>query len=266
MEILERDLAVINADGGVISPRMREALQMRRAFLNGGTGNIRAAAGINGARKLTLSDGTVAYLKVSSGQIGTEIDDLKREIIAARVFEAVGMPDQLIITEVIDPATGKRGVLFKAFDNDGGGGRNNATALQNAREIALVDFLLANSDRHGGNWLISGNKALPIDHGLVMNNRVSGAGKNLPDDVNITLEKVLAGDAPRRGTPGPFVEMIRQWARGRRPNLFTAEEFEGIADRVRGLRQMYVDMGLGDYFEQSIMKRLDVLLGIERNQ
>jgi hypothetical protein len=257
VEILERDQAVLAADGGKPTARMRQVLELKKAFLGGFTDAGRRGNGINQTRKVTLSDGTVAWLKISSGRVGGEINDVIREIASARMFEAVGLGENLIITEVIDPVSGKRAVLFKNFEADGHGrdvGSTRAVGMENAREIALQDFLVHNTDRHGGNWLYRGNTAIPIDNGISHNNT----------SANTTLDKVKAG-RDTQAHRSPFGKLITDWANGRN-QLFTLEEFETIADRVRGLRQMYVDMGMETYFDNTIIKRLDVLLGIARNQ
>jgi hypothetical protein len=268
--IHERDLAVIAADGGVISPRLRAAFQMRRLFEQGYTVANSRAGGSNGTIQVRLSDGTTAFLKTGSAAWGAgDVGDVEREIAGARMFEAVGLSRDLVICEVIDPRTNQRAVLFK--DVGGEAGRNlnrprDAQGFENAREIALVDLLMDGVDRHGGNWHYENGVAIPIDNGYSHNTRDPQRGDRTR--INLTLDKIANADSERNGQlRGAFHPLIQKWVRGEN-QLFTASEFESIAEKVTGLRAMYEAMGpnMLEYFDNFIMKRLNVLLGHARSQ
>jgi hypothetical protein len=182
------------------------------------------------------------------------------------MFEAIGgeLKDEVVIAHVFDPERRQEGILFQEIEHDGMGRdfRGDASQAVNAREIALMDFLTYNTDRHGGNWVYRNGNVYPIDHGLILNGRQQDPEK--PNGINTTLSKV----EQRKSwfNQGLFAPMIYSWQRGRRPNLFTSDEMEQIATRIRGLEQMYESLGLGRIYREDILPRLDVLLGIARNQ
>jgi hypothetical protein len=164
------------------------------------------------------------------------------------MFEAMGL-DSVVITSVRDPRGNKPSILIREIPNDGIGHyhRGNRLDLVNGNKIALFDYLVANGDRHNGNWLFKGNQAFPIDHGLTQGMR--GAPANLNSVMGM----------------GAFSGLMDDWVAGRR-QIFNQSEFMQIRERILNLRAMYEAMGssMGDYFRESIAPRLDVLLGIWR--
>lgn len=218
---------------------------MKSAFEAGFTDDdVNFRRGINQIRRVRLSDGTIAYLKnITGGQ-----NEVFRELSAGRMFEAMGI-DSVVITSVRDPRGNKPSILIREVPNDGVGAGyiGDRLNLINGNKIALFDYLVANGDRHNGNWLFKGNSAFPIDHGLTQWSRY------VPPNLNL-----VRGD-------GAFGELMTDWVTGRR-QIFNQSEFMQIRERILNLRAMYESMStdMGDYFKEAIAPRLDVLLGIWR--
>ena len=208
--------------------------------------------GVNPNRRVRLSDGTVGYLK----RIGMGQREVFNELASARMFEALGI-DDLVITSVIDPLTGDLSVLSREIPHDGRGDafRGNVEDLKNVREMALIDFLISNGDRHPGNWLFKGDTAYPIDHGY------SHALGNVPTDLN---NFGYSTSYDMREDIGQFGNLITEWASGGNPDLFTQEEFVAIRDKIMGLKDMYEAAGpfFSGYFSNLIAPKLDFLMGI----
>jgi hypothetical protein len=233
------------------TPRLVRILKMKSAFEGGFTDDNPAGfvRGINPTRRVRLSDGSFAYLKNLSG--GDARDEAFKELASARMFEAMGL-DSHAITTVIDPSNGKLSVLSLEVPNDGIGHRypGDSSQLNNGIKIALFDYLASNYDRHNGNWLFKGDEAFPIDHGLSHGFR----------DVPTELDRV-----PNIGAFGP---VLQQWirSRGARPEgkAISQGEFMNIREKILNLRAMYEAAGMGPYFNDIIVPRLDLLLGIWR--
>jgi len=253
----ELDKAILQGyPSGELSERMAQALELKRQFQQGfvdeNPANFRG--GINATRRIKLADGTYAFLKVSNGRVGNVDDDAKRELLSARMFEAVGLKDHLVMAEVVDPASGKKGIIFKQFEHDllGRNFQGNVEDLENAREVALVDYLIANEDRHGGNWLVQGNKMLPIDNGISHGDR----------DV-IDIDRLKRGRGNERN--GELASLLANWAKGNN-QLFSKDEVAKISENIKQMESAYDAMGMGNYFRDVIMKRLDVIQQIANNQ
>jgi len=173
------------------------------------------------------------------------------ELAAARLFEAVGI-DDLLVTSVVDPLNPNgMAIISKEIPNDGLGRafQGDRLKMKNARELALIDYLIENNDRHRGNWVFKGDTVYPIDHGLT----------HFGYDAPRTLRSV-------RGS-GDFAELINNWARNPKdPNfaLFTQEEFIQIRQNILGLKDMYEakSPAMARHFNDVIAPRLDVLLKI----
>jgi hypothetical protein len=257
-----------------VTQHLIDTLELKRAFENGFTemgalpGPFRPSpppgvvedpnappGGVNINRRVRLSDGGVGYLKT----LGMGQRELFNELATARMFEALGI-DDLIATSVVDPLQpGVVSVLTREIPNDGMGYqfRGVAEDLKNVREMALIDFLISNGDRHPGNWVFRGDTAYPIDHGY------SHAPGPVPTDLdNFGYDATL----DRNDDIGQFGYLIEEWANGSRPNLFTQEEFVAIRDKVMALKDMYEGAGpyFSGYFNNMIAPKLDFLMGIWR--
>jgi hypothetical protein len=251
-----------------ITPHLVDSLNLKRAFEGGftelgtlprwGDTNFRQGgslpdAGINPNRKIQLSDGTFAYLK----HTGMGTGEAFNEVMAARLFEAVGVND-LVAVSVKDPRRpNEYSVLTRELQGQKGetfgGDVNNLT---NAREISLIDYLIENTDRHDNNWMINGNVAYPIDHGYAFEENPTS--RPLPTDFReITLFN------------GNFSEPIERWVQKANPKnnpLFTREELTNIYTKINELRDNFVTHS-GEkrrYFDEYIMPRLDALMKIWR--
>jgi hypothetical protein len=115
---------------------------------------------------------------------------------------------------------------------------------------------MGNTDRHGENWLQRNNVAIPIDHGYP-HSHSSG--------VRPTEAKIKDVGAYPSGAKGFFMRMIARFANDEQgfENLFSVGELRSVKEKLVGLRSMYEAMGMLDYYEQKIIPRLDILIGIK---
>lgn len=97
------------------------------------------------------------------------------EILSNRIARALGI-DDITLADV-----GKDTVVMTKIDGEFGAevlGKYADTELldlPNGREMALLDFMIENRDRHGWNWFVSpDNKVIPFDHGLALFNKWTG--------------------------------------------------------------------------------------------
>jgi hypothetical protein len=145
--------------------------------------------GVSVVEKVTLENGTVAAFKPASGEPPvvmrgniTPGKATEREIAAWKVADLVGMSDMVAPT-IGRTVNGERGSLqewqkgvpaanamnYSQYDGDVGASR-----------AAAFDYVIGNTDRHSGNWLVEGEgvnaKLHLIDHGLSFpeSSRISG--------------------------------------------------------------------------------------------
>jgi len=125
-------------------------------------------------RFLEMQDGSRAVFKMKddpdSQQLRSNItpgNELERERAAWEVSKIVGM-DHMTTPLIPYKHNGEDGILMKmqsgkiALDSEHdlfGGGKEIG-------RVAMFDYVIGNEDRHGGNWLVDGDKIHLIDHGL----------------------------------------------------------------------------------------------------
>jgi hypothetical protein len=104
----------------------------------------------------------------------------QREVAASDIANAIGLGDLVPATVDKDGPKGRGSVQKfiqdapKAFESGNYFG-NNDTDLGRA---AAFDYLIGNTDRHYGNWLIKDNsKMILIDHGLSLPEHQTGDGQ-----------------------------------------------------------------------------------------
>jgi hypothetical protein len=163
----------------------------------------------------------------------------------------------------------------------------------------MFDFLHGNTDRNATNMLSQGTRVLPIDHTAEFMLHMSGGwqpprwrANNRPDTKDTTPEKVVGSgsrlnrarfnsDFPNEVTyiePSNFIRLFvasntpsinwdSTWGeKDRYKNLYSREELESVNQKLIDLRAMYEAMGEGflDYYNETILKRMNVLLGVSR--
>jgi hypothetical protein len=122
--------------------------------------------GIFESIKVRLSTDDFAIMKPNTDSM-SKASLSKREALAYDIDQALGLG---IVPETYYspvPLAVSDGASFQLFV-DAELGRN-ATELRHAEEIAkmdLLDALIGNSDRHGGNWMVKDGHLIAIDHGL----------------------------------------------------------------------------------------------------
>lgn len=143
--------------------------------------------GTSGSYKIKFADGSAAVFKPESGECQECRDNIKlglqtaREVGAYQVAKLVGMHDMVAPTverEVdiaesrMDVPSGiQKGSLQQWQEGDLAGEVNPNARYDGDRDLnraAVFDYVIGNTDRHAGNWLIdqSNNALKLIDHGL----------------------------------------------------------------------------------------------------
>lgn len=192
--------------------------------------------GCNGSYLLTLADGTRGVFKPESGERGdlrSQIkgDYWKREIAASQVAHALGL-DDLVPGTVEHDYEGERGSIMAFAEGNQGNANDVSSSIKYDGEkdlarAAAFDYVIGQSDRHGGNWMLSGDdKLVLIDNGLTFPDRQSLSGNCF------ILERAI-----RKGLPLP--EECAQWDSH-------MEEIETKLD----------DLGFGDEEKRYTLERL----------
>jgi DNA topoisomerase-1 len=110
-------------------------------------------------KRVTLSDGSAGVLK------RPKPDQHRREYISGVAANAMGFD-----VHTIDAGEGR--LLTSMVSGSPGGKKASLQDLRahvtapGGREIGVLDWLTRNRDRHGGNWIVTENGVVPIDHGL----------------------------------------------------------------------------------------------------
>jgi hypothetical protein len=151
-----------------LTPAKRSTLEKKLA-----TGDVSAQSQpINaGVNKTSVSDveGTKVIVKPKSGLdmrvLRNNIPpghDMERELAAYEVAKYMGvdMPTTVVRQTPYGVA------MVQEFRNGVSGFGRDLNQLNNRDAIALFDAVIGNEDRHGGNFLVSGQNIIPIDHGL----------------------------------------------------------------------------------------------------
>lgn len=148
---------------------------------------------------LTLSDGSKVVRKV------LKKNETRREYLAGRVFDALKddeskgvttaqVDDNTIITTYAPGQTGGDRLESVVAGKSGWAAQEAATKKENARqaalpgakEMAMLDALIENHDRHSLNWIVSDGSVAPIDQGAArfepsyMWNQQGGRDESLP--------------------------------------------------------------------------------------
>lgn len=219
-----------------------------------------------------LSDGRHAVVKETATK-----EEADKEHLAGLLANAIGIhdlhtakiDDTHVLTEYVDGKSGNRvmneaghaalaaapGYLtYKERQEIGFQGSvkglEDATKLKNGREIALLDALTNNTDRHGANWIVKGDTVYPIDHG---NTQYHGSYQvaQLTDKPNqIHLESPFSRASFSKkglGKSGQFGSVNHAITTMNQP--FNKTELTAIEDRVQRLGNEYAAAGMSSHFD-----------------
>jgi hypothetical protein len=182
------------------------------------------------------------------------------EVMAARLFEAVGVND-LVAVSVKDPRRpSEYSVLTREIPGEMGENYLDrgldVADLDNARELSLIDYLINNDDRHENNWIHRDGAAYPIDHGYSF-------------EPNTTSSFPLPTDFKDIAVRGNFKGPIEDWVASTDPKnnpLFTQEELTSIYSKINALRDNFVTHSVEkrQFFDNYLMPRFNALMRIWR--
>jgi DNA topoisomerase-1 len=153
---------------GLPEPTIREIpgeagrAALKDAFDAGFTEHEELTGGVSSlsVKRVTLSDGTTGVLK------RPKPEQHRTEITAAITANALGFD----AVHTIDAGDGR--LLTNMVDGRPGGKKAPIEDLMahvedpGGREMAVLDWVIRNRDRHGGNWIVNADGVHPIDHGL----------------------------------------------------------------------------------------------------
>ncbi len=145
-----------------IQPRVKQVFDTPEKQLEGMkiTSSKRLGGGINETKILTLEDGSKAVFKHS-----TTGDD-KHEVAAWQMSKLVGMSDMVspAIMRIVD---GVEGSVLQWQEGRVADAVTNPFDGKDRERAAAFDYVIGNTDRHMGNWLLDANNKIHlIDHGL----------------------------------------------------------------------------------------------------
>jgi hypothetical protein len=129
--------------------------------------------GISETYKVTLEDGTVGNFKVDSGEFPAA-GRAENEVFAWEVAKIVGMEDMVppaTIREVDIGGTQRRGSYAEWVEGAPAKRVRPDKMFGNSEDdvqrAAIFDFIVGNTDRHEGNWVINDGKIGLIDHNMI---------------------------------------------------------------------------------------------------
>ncbi|WP_461001515.1 ADP-ribosyltransferase [Streptomonospora sediminis] len=126
------------------------------------------------------------------------------------------------------------------------GPRPQLTKNNSGIRLGVMDALIANSDRHSGNWLLTDDgTVVGIDHGAAWDGESGGS----PDDYT-SLDRIVANGTLRT----LYNFEAKQWI----PNLLTERDAARLESRITRLRPEFVRIGRERWFD-SMMARLRML-------
>jgi hypothetical protein len=166
--------------------------------------------GRNVSRIVAFEDGTSAVFKPAWGEnpdMRVHIKDryYAREAAASKLAHMLGLGHLVPATVVrVIPTgggdSGDVGCLQRFVPNAQLGIRaGQGDSFQDVAMAGAFDYLIGNTDRHGGNWLVNGGKLTLIDHGHCFPPAVE------PFAVSHLTNEMVAADAP-------VPPVVRQWA------------------------------------------------------
>jgi hypothetical protein len=148
-------------------PSQREQeLQNRRI---NSLSNLGPGGNANEAFKAELDDGTNAVYKPVSGEDASLRQDItgdlgRREVAASRVDQMLGF-DRVPTTTMVDGPHGP-GSLQRFSEGSSDGLDANQYPRQQQQQMAVLDYITGNTDRHQGNYLTGPDgSVVAIDHG-----------------------------------------------------------------------------------------------------
>ena len=229
--------------------------------------------GINVSEVYSLEDGTKILFKPVDGEMGMIRETIeggtyaRREVAASRVAKLVGMDDIVAETEFANVAQ-RHGAAVRWVDDatfavEAEGSKAFASTLEDRKRGAIFDWILGNTDRHNGNYLLIGKgtanpRLLLIDHGLIL---PVGKGDELVQFLTTRMPKTRAEGFKR--VPIPKAE-VRKWVDNWDEIKFTLEsldiEWQAIQDAEKRLKQL-LDMSTFDDITKEIVKIRDAAWG-----
>jgi hypothetical protein len=212
------------------------------------SGSSRMGGGVNETVKVQLENGMKCVFKPNDGEDkfcagGWNIEvkagaQAMREVAAYQVAKLVGMKD-LVPPTVYRNQNGKMGIIHPFAEGETAGNVGEAKRYDGDRDCArcaAFDYVIADGDRHNGNWICQGDgpKIQLIDHGMCFPNgdkmqNVRGflvKMKNDKDDINGLRPRDMAA---------PFVDKKNEII-GKMSKLgFSKEAIHGVAARIDDL-------------------------------
>lgn len=183
---------------------------------------------------VTYANGVKAVRKVGKRKIGNNDPKAQAdaEVLAAKVGRKLGVQSPLVYrSESGDPDVVHMEYVAAAKHPNGMFGWHPQQDSNEGRLVALFDTLIANPDRHTGNWLIKNGHVVPIDNGYAFDDRTF----------------YLAGGL-KLGWHVPT-------------DYFTGADFDEVERRMKQLRPEFVAAGRTDWY-RSLISRLRTLRGL----
>jgi hypothetical protein len=178
------------------------------------TGQKDLGGGINTTQIVTFADGSKGIFKPKDGEYqgaireGITDHQMERELAAWQVAKIVGMHDLV-------PASVKRtlgdsvGALMEfrvgKIANNIWEADKQYDGKTDSQRAAMFDYVIGNTDRHGGNWLVNENtgKLSLIDHGLAFSEKAV--------DFNAVNAKMVKNAGLQYGDETPPADLTKKY-------------------------------------------------------
>lgn len=183
---------------------------------------------------VTYANGVKAVRKEGKRKIGNNDPKAQAdaEVLASKVGRKLGLQSPLVYRSAEgDPNVVHMEYVAAAKHPNGMFGWHPQQDSAEGRLVALFDTLIANPDRHTGNWLIKNGHVVPIDNGYAFDDRTF----------------YLAGGL-KLGWHVPA-------------DHFTEADFDEIERRMKALRPEFTATGRADWY-RSLTSRLRTLRGL----
>jgi phage-related protein (TIGR01555 family) len=208
------------------------------------TSESRLGGGCNVTKIVHFADGRKGVFKPHAGEARnlrpgyiTHGKQTEREVGAWEVAKIVGMQD--MVTPCIDREyNGQRGAVLEFKPGKVANKVSNAfDGSEDRRRMAVFDFVIGNTDRHQGNWLVSDDKIHLIDHGLAFPEK-NGIQRNAAL-AKVATEYRINGPKSTDDAPAKYAKLY-------------IENKDKLIETVRGL-------GLSDGAVKSMRERIGQL-------
>jgi len=254
-------LAATTERPGLTAPYARRRAALARSVRTGATQEQTLAQGLMGeTRRFDLADGTSAVYKRATRDwdrgwdrpVWTKKEQIDAEELSSRVAAALEVPAPAVHRSGDDEIYME---FMPGVDPDirwefrGGRPSRGSLVSPEGVKFGLLDVLIANTDRHAGNFLVDGDDhPVAIDHGMAFNNtyHINERGEQVLDDRGLSS---ATGEYALHN----FVDLLQN---RQKSNPLTASDVAHVRRQLAKTRREFERLGRLDWYE-AMQRRMD---------